>query len=150
MKDLNNKLVPLPNPDERQRVSKEHRLTLMISNLLPVFGQVIMVMVLRCYVSGADRISPSNAIIFTLLLAAMMFESWGSLNLLAQPYIRRRPAKVLYAVVMAALVLGAVGMAIFYPFSQTIIWNEIAVSGVSIIKDYMAIYLGAFYFRLRG
>ena len=85
MKDPNNKLVPLPSPDERQRVSKEHRLTLMISNLLPVFGQVIMVMVLRCYVSGADWISPSNAIIFTLLLVAMMFESWGSLNLLAPP-----------------------------------------------------------------
>ena len=97
MKDTNNKLVPLPNPDERQRVPKEH-----------------------------------------------------SLNLLAHPYIRRRPAKVLYAVVMAALVLGAVGMAIFYPFSQRIIGNEIEVAGVSVIQDYLAIYLGAFYFRLRG
>ena len=150
MKDPNNKLVPLPNPDERQRVPKEHSLTLMLSHLLPIFGQVIMVMMLRCYVSGADWISPSNAIVFTLLLAAMMLESWGSLNLLAQPYIRRRPAKVLYAVVMAALVLGAVGMAIFYPFSQLIIGNEIEVAGVSVIQDYLAIYLGAFYFRLRG
>lgn len=150
MENKNNKLVPLPNPDERQRVSEEHSMTLPLVHLLPIFGQVIVVMMLRCDISGADWISPSNAILYTVLLAAMMLESWGSLNLLAQPYIRRRPAKVLYAVVMAALVLGAVGIAIFYPFSKTIIGNEIAVSGMSIIQNYLAIYLGAFYYRLRG
>lgn len=150
MENKNNKLVPLPNPDERQRMSEEHSMIIPFLHLFPIFGQALMVMVLRCAISGADWIRPANAVIYTVMLAVMMLESWNSLNLLAQPYIRRRPAKVLYAVVMAALVLGAVGMAIFYPFSQTIIGNEIAVSGVSIIQDYMAIYLGAFYFRLRG
>lgn len=66
MENKNNKLVPLPNPDEHQHVPEEHNPTVPLSHLLPIFRQVLMGMMLRCYISGANWNCHSNAVIYRL------------------------------------------------------------------------------------
>lgn len=150
MKNQNNKLVPLPNPDERQRVPEEHSMIIPLLHLLPIFGQVIAVMMLRCWLNGVDLLSLTGAWLLAVLLGLLVLESVFSLNALAQPYIRQHSVRILYAVVMTILPTAAVLMGLLFPYRDYLQMNAVTCAGMSILLDYLLLYHGAFYFRLRG
>lgn len=150
MENQNNKLVPLPNPDERQHVPEEHSMIIPLLHLLPIFGQVIAVMMLRCWLNGVDLLSLAGAWLLAFILAVLVLESIFSLNVLVHPYIRQHTVKILYTVGMTLLPTAAVLTALLFPYRDLLQMNAVTCAGMSILLDYLLLYHGALYFRWHG